>query len=122
MADGMVLYTDGSFRQGKAGWGIHGYTYENVAMKSKAATKQQPTAKGYLDVGADETCTVLNYIDAFGSVTNNPTNNTGELTAAIEAFKIAHEADAPRLTMLMDREYLRKGMAARTAIKHKSSC
>ncbi|BDR26951.1 ribonuclease [Pseudomonas phage 9Ps-7B] len=112
MADGMVLYTDGSFRQGKAGWGIHGYTYENVAMKSKAATKQQPTAKGYLDVGADETCTVLNYIDAFGSVTNNPTNNTGELTAAIEAFKIAHEADAPRLTMLMDSEYVRKGMTA----------
>ncbi|MFO5689629.1 hypothetical protein, partial [Klebsiella pneumoniae] len=71
--------------------------------------KQPATAKAYLDVGADQTCTVLKYIDAFGSVTNNPTNNTGELTAAIEAFKIAHEADAPRLTMLMDSEYVRKG-------------
>ncbi|MFO5695667.1 hypothetical protein ACLBP9_31395, partial [Klebsiella pneumoniae] len=73
-----------------------------------AAIYQQPPAKAYLEVGADETCTVLNYIDAFGSVTNNPTNNTGELTAANEAFKIAHGEDAPKLTSFVASQYNRK--------------
>lgn len=108
--DGIVLYTDGSFRQNKAGWGIHGYTYKNVAMPSKATTKQQPTAKGYKDVPASETVTVIDYIDAYGRVEKNPTNNTAELSAAINAFDYAIKTDAQSLTMLMDSEYVRKGL------------
>lgn len=108
--DGIVLYTDGSFRQNKAGWGIHGYTYNNVAMAAKAATKQQPTAKGYKDVPAEETCTVIEYIDAYGAIDKNPTNNTAELGAAIGAFDYANRVNAPKLTMLMDSEYVRKGL------------
>uniref|UniRef100_A0AB39CDA9 ribonuclease H n=1 Tax=Pseudomonas phage RVTF4 TaxID=3236931 RepID=A0AB39CDA9_9VIRU len=108
--DGIVLYTDGSFRQNKAGWGIHGYTYNNVAMSSKANTKQQPTAKGYKDVPASETVTVIDYIDAYGRVENNPTNNTAELSAAINAFDYAIKTESKSLTMLMDSEYVRKGL------------
>ncbi|BEG72426.1 ribonuclease H [Pseudomonas phage PA1C] len=110
MCDGIVLYTDGSFRQGLAGWGVHGYTYTNTPMKSKAATKQQPTASGYQDVGAEDTCTVIEYIDSFGKVVDNPTNNTAELSAAINGFKIADASKATKLTMLMDSEYVRKGL------------
>ncbi|MBW6072859.1 ribonuclease HI, partial [Pseudomonas aeruginosa] len=105
-----MLYTDGSFRQGLAGWGVHGYTYTNTPMKSKAATKQQPTASGYQDVGAEDTCTVIEYIDSFGKVVDNPTNNTAELSAAINGFKIADASKATKLTMLMDSEYVRKGL------------
>ncbi|AEH03601.1 ribonuclease [Pseudomonas phage PhiPA3] len=110
MCDGIVLYTDGSFRQNVAGWGVHGYTYTDTPMKSKAATKQQPTAKGYKDVGVEDTCTVIDYIDAFGKVVDRPTNNTAELSAAINGFKIALGTPAKQLTMLLDSEYVRKGL------------
>lgn len=110
MCDGIVLYTDGSFRQNLAGWGVHGYIFNDVPMKSKAATKQQPTAQGYRDVSADETCTVIEYIDAFGRVEANPTNNTAELSAALEGFKIALKTEAKVLRMYLDSEYVRKGL------------
>lgn len=110
MCDGIVLYTDGSFRQNVAGWGVHGYTYNDIPMKSKAALKQQPTKNGYKDVGVEETCTVVDYIDAFGKVTDNPTNNTAELSAAINGFKLALKTDAKELTILLDSEYTRKGL------------
>jgi len=54
MCDGIVLYTDGSFRQNLAGWGVHGYTFNSSPMSSKATTKQQPTAEGYKDVPLDK--------------------------------------------------------------------
>jgi ribonuclease HI len=110
MCDGIVLYTDGSFRHNVAGWGVHGYTFKDEPLKSKAATKQQPTSEGYKDVPLDETCTVVDYIDAFGRVEGRATNNTAELTAAIEGFRIALKSGAQNLVFRMDSEYVRKGM------------
>lgn len=110
MCDGIVLYTDGSFRQNLAGWGVHGYTYSKEPMKSKAATKQQPTARGYRDVGVEETCTVIKYIDAFGKVEGKQTNNTAELQACLEGFKIAMDSGTKVLRMYLDSEYVRKGI------------
>lgn len=106
----MVLYTDGSFRQGKAGWGVHGYTYKDVVLTTKTANKQQPTSKGYFDVPLEKTCTVVDYIDAYGPVLDNPTNNTAELSAAINGFEIAKQHNVSNLTMWMDSEYVRKGI------------
>lgn len=110
MCDGIVLYTDGSFQKNSAGWGVHGYTYHNKPMSSKATTKQQPTAEGYKDAPLDETCTVIEFIDAFGKVDGRATNNTAELTAAIEGFKIALESGASNLVMRPDSEYVIKGL------------
>jgi ribonuclease HI len=110
--DGIVLYTDGSFRQNKAGWGIHGYTYNDVAMKSKAATKQQPTARGYEDVEAKDTVTVIEYIDGYGKIEGKATNNTAELGAAIGAFEYALTTPAKSMVMRMDSEYVRKGISS----------
>lgn len=110
MCDGIVLYTDGSFQKNSAGWGVHGYTYNNKPMTSKATTKQQPTTEGYKDVPLDDTCTVIEYIDAFGKVDGRATNNTAELTAAIEGFKIALESGAQNLVMRPDSEYVIKGL------------
>lgn len=110
MCDGIVLYTDGSFRHNVAGWGVHGYTFKDEPMKTKAASKQQPTSEGYKDVPLDETCTVIEYFDAFGRVEGRATNNTAELTAAIEGFRIALQSGATNLIFRMDSEYVRKGM------------
>lgn len=110
MCDGIVLYTDGSFRHNVAGWGIHGYTFKDEPMKSKAATKQQPTNEGYKECGLEETCTVIEYYDTFGRVEGRATNNTAELTAAIEGFKLALKSGATNLVFRMDSEYVRKGM------------
>lgn len=110
MCDGIVLYTDGSFRHNLAGWGIHGYTFIDKPMSSKAVTKQQPTAEGYKDAPLDETCSVIDFIDAFGKVTGRATNNTAELSAAIEGFRIALNSEAKNLIMHMDSEYVRKGL------------
>lgn len=110
MCDGIVLYTDGSFRQNLAGWGVHGYTFNNSPMSSKATTKQQPTAEGYKDVALEDTCTVIEFFDAFGKVEGRATNNTAELTAAIEGFNLALKSGATNLVMHMDSEYVRKGM------------
>jgi ribonuclease HI len=79
-------------------------------MKTKAVTKQQPTSTGYNDVPLDDTCTVIDYIDAFGKVEGRATNNTAELTAAIEGFKVALKSGATNLIFRMDSEYVRKGM------------
>lgn len=110
MCDGIVLYTDGSFQKNLAGWGVHGYTYHNKPMSSKASTRQQPTAEGYKEVALEETCTVIEFYDAFGKVDGRATNNTAELTAAIEGFKIAFESGAQSLVMRPDSEYVIKGL------------
>jgi len=108
--DGMVLYVDGSFRRGRAGWGFHGYTYQDKPLTRGIGIKQLPTTKGYAPMALPDTVTPLEYFDAFGPVTESPTNNTGELQAAIEAFRLAIELDVPHLYLLLDSEYVRKGL------------
>lgn len=89
--DGLVLYADGSFRRRKAGWGVHGYTYVNEPLRRGIGVKQLPTEKGYDTVTMDATVTPLAYIDAFGPTTIEPSNNSGELNALLEAIKIAED-------------------------------
>jgi ribonuclease HI len=108
--DGLVLYTDGSFRRQRAGWGVHGYAFVNEPLKQGIGVKQLPTAGGYEIIALTETVTPTEYIDAFGNVLNNPTNNTAELQAAIEAFKIAEQYPTTMLVLRMDSEYVRKGL------------
>lgn len=102
----LILYTDGSFRNKKAGWGVHGYTYTLEPLKAKANLKQQPTENGYQDVDAPGTCTVVNYVDAFGKVDKNPTNNTAEIMGAIRALEFAHEKDIKHLKLMLDSQYV----------------
>lgn len=106
----LLLYTDGSFRDRKAGWGFHGYFYQLEPMKSKANLKAQPTAEGYKDVPVTETCTVVKYIDGFGRVTGKPTNNTAELMAVIKAFEFAETKSANNLKLFLDSDYVRLGL------------
>jgi len=108
--DGLVLYTDGSFRRNQAGWGVHGYAYENTPLDKAVGEKQLPTSKGYQVVELNKTVKPVQFIDAYGPVTQNPTNNSAELQAVISAFDIATQFDTSSVLMLMDSEYVRKGI------------
>lgn len=110
--DGMVLYTDGgcSDRDG-AGWGIHGYTYQNTPLKRGTGHKQVPTADGYQPVSLDATVTPLAYYDHPGAISTEGTNNVAELQGAIEAIRLANATPGiRRLVVLMDSDYVRLGL------------
>lgn len=106
----LLLYTDGSFRDSVAGWGIHGYLYLDTPMSSKANLKAQPTSKGYRDVAVDETCSVVSYVDMFGPVPGLQTNNTAELLAVIKALDYALTKNVKSLKILLDSDYVRKSI------------
>lgn len=108
--DGAVLYADGSFRNNLGGWGIHGYTYTATPLKQGIGVKQLPTTEGYAEVEMAKTVTPLQYVDAFGSVTERPTNNTGELLAAIRAFEIGEQLGVNNLVIRTDSEYVIKNL------------
>lgn len=110
--DGVVLYPDGSFRRGLAGWGLHGYTYVKKPLTRGIGVKQLPTTEGYQLVSLENTVTPVEYIDSFGTVDGKATNNTGELQAAIEALKLAVQLDVPDVYILVDSEYVRKGLTS----------
>lgn len=108
--DGLVFYCDGSFQRGKAGWGIHGYSYIDKRVET-ALEKNIPTPQGYSNDKAAlaQSCTIIELYDAFGCVDGKQTNNTGELQAAIKSLELALKTDAKKLVVLTDSEYVRKG-------------
>lgn len=108
--DGLVIYVDGSFRNGRAGWGLHAYPYSTLALTKGIGVKLLPTDKGYHQVEYNKTVTPQFYIDAFGMVEGRPTNNTAELTAAVEALELANRYDLPALYLRTDSTYVRDGL------------
>lgn len=91
--NGAVLYSDGGCRPnpGIGGWGLHGYFYSieapkrGIGLAGKVATR-----RGYVAANQakpQELVTVLQYIDGYGSLLPQSTNNIGELTGAINAVK-----------------------------------
>lgn len=108
---GLVLYADGSFLPGRAGWGLHGYLFTAEALKRKPKGKYLPTSTGYQATTVEHTVTPTTYIDAYGRVGGeNPTNNTAELEAVIEAIGIAMHYPVNHVHILSDSEYVRKGL------------
>lgn len=107
----LILYTDGSFRDSKAGWGYHGYFYEDTPMRARANLKHQPTSNGFQTIqDLEETCTVVKYIDGFGEVKGTQTNNSAELMALIKAMEYALEHKAKSLKIFTDSQYARMGV------------
>lgn len=113
---GITLYTDGGWR-GVGGWGVHGYTYDISSLPEKAAKKiNAPTMEGYLDDSQilKQKATpvkVANYVDGWGNIPGESTNNVAELKAAIEGFKLIEYYDAQKATILSDSEYFLKGLS-----------
>lgn len=116
---GVVLYTDGGCRpsRGIGGYGIHGYTFNLLAEESKAVKRlETPSALGYYDSlllkseKPNRTVTPLEYIDAYGSLIPESTNNIAELEALRCAFRILRSYDTRHGVLLLDSEYVLKGL------------
>lgn len=92
---GICLYVDGGFRPttegARAGFGVHGYIYENTLPKRGHGLKGHlNTVEGYKDstaVSKDAGVKVLTYLDVSGSV-HVQTNNVGELEAYIYGLRL----------------------------------
>ena len=82
-----VFYTDGGSRTIKSvnygGWGVHGYVYVDKATNSNSgAKKATPTTEDYVTGKVDPNVTkafVAAYIDYYGQIDKNSTNNIAEL-------------------------------------------
>ena len=113
MSEGIVLYTDGSARRNGAGWGIHGYTYsDEIAPKLLKGSFAIPTVNGYADKksGADAV-TLNNVIEAFGSITEDRTNNHGEILGMLNALRYASEhPEFKTVVIRADSEYVIKSL------------
>lgn len=116
IATGAVVYTDGSAmpNPGPAGWGIHGYTYDNTNPKPPPASQKKNliTDKGYLNRDDMEEgisyCQLVQKINGYGvSPYPNPTNNNlMELHALERTFDLALENPTwTRLEIHSDSKY-----------------
>lgn len=110
-----VLYTDGGCKpsRGIGGYGVHGYIYTDAPPKQGSGCKTAtPTAKGYVlgDAGKKDAVTVVQYLDIWGSLIPESTNNEAELVAAIRALEEILKLDVTVLHMVLDSEYVLKGI------------
>lgn len=116
--ESLIIYTDGGCLQAAnlGGWGIHGYFYsEDVPKQGAGCSKGVPTAKGYCSkednkAKPEPLVTLFRYIDGFGSIPKDCTNNIAELTAAIEAFRFILEKKPKKVTLFTDSNYVVKGL------------
>jgi ribonuclease HI len=119
MSQGMVIWCDGGFRANKGGWGIHGYLYSDDKPKKPSGNAEHILTKdGYItkadvanksDIEYTEV-TPIHYVDGFGSISNNATNNVAELLATITGLSHANLYDVTTVHVITDSEYVRKGL------------
>jgi ribonuclease HI len=107
-----VLYTDGGCDNTEiAGWGIHGYFFHaEPAKQGTGNPKALPTLQGYLmGKSGKPDITLTHYVDAFGSVTENATNNVAEAMASYNALKIVKDTGLRNVTLIKDSQYALQG-------------
>lgn len=111
----LVLYSDGSAKPnpGNIGYGVHGYSFKLEEPKNKVAVDENfYSVSGYQPKSADyknSTVTPIKIINAYGSDTENGTNNSAELKAYLASLNIAKEQGAKNLLVNTDSKYVCKG-------------
>lgn len=116
--ESLVLYTDGGclLNAGLGGWGIHGYFFNtDVPKQGAGCAKGIPTAIGYCNKENNKgiampPCTLFKYVDGFGSITKDATNNIAELNAMIEGLKVVIENKPKQALIYSDSKYVIQGM------------
>lgn len=134
---GLVLYCDGGFTEhpsgGRGGFGVHGYYYDFEERKAGYGLKNSaPTDYGYMGPAIalkDEKGKALRvshtgdlkealpvrinaYVDAYGTIGHEGTNNVAELMAVIHALDVI-ETSLPYIKeahLVLDSEYVLKGL------------
>lgn len=112
-----VLYTDGGCKpsRGIGGWGMHGYLFTNDPAKQGTGNpKFNPSPQGYIlkDSGKPD-ITIKQYIDGFGSLIPESTNNIAEVTAALRALETARHHNVKSVQIRMDSTYALDGISSR---------
>lgn len=116
-----VIYTDGGCRsqdksiaasRGVGGWGIHGYFFYDEPSKTGSGCKTAlPTRSGYVSGQSGKTeITLVSYVDGFGALLPESTNNIAELVAAIRAVQVCLQQGVKDLLFAMDSEYVLNGI------------
>lgn len=109
----LVIYTDGGcwLERKIGGWGIHGYFFRNESAKVGSGCKKAiPTANGYTPGTGKMDITPTHYVDGFGSIPTDATNNIAELQAAINAAELILRSGVTRAMMLLDSKYVLQGI------------
>lgn len=140
-----VIYTDGGAKpsRGIGGWGVHGFIFDETVPKVGTGQKDWfLTPTGYVDIKEKlsnlewldkwgdlkelakdpkvKNVNVLNYVDSYGSLIPETTNNIAELTAMTRAiqilirrnFELVGEGGVPVKTALLitDSRYVKDGL------------
>lgn len=115
--DSLILYSDGGCLQNLniGGWGLHGYYYiDEVPKQGSGCAKAILTNIGYHSKENKEQSgspvTVLKYIDSFGSIVKNATNNIAELTAMQEALNFILNRKPKKVIIYTDSKYVVNGL------------
>lgn len=109
-----VIYADGGCRpsRGIGGFGFHGYTYMNTPQKTGSGCKSaMPTDAGYVKGKTGNLdITLVDYIDGFGALIPEVTNNIAELVAADRALQKVGEFNPSKVLLMLDSQYVMQGM------------
>lgn len=109
-----VLYTDGGCKpsRGIGGWGMHGFLFTlEEAKQGTGNPKITPTPNGYVpSLGGKPPISLTHYVDGFGSLIPESTNNAAELTAAIRAMECVRHQGIKHLIIKTDSAYTLDGM------------
>lgn len=115
---GVVLYVDGGCRQGYphdvdsryGGWGIHGYSYKiGESPKNKKTKKDTPSVSGYAlgeKIPQEDQVNPVEYIDAYGSISDKDTSDKAEMTGFKQALSIIQKKGYDKVHLRMDNQYV----------------
>lgn len=109
----MVVYTDGGCRpppRGPGGWGLHGYIYiYRKPTQGHGCKGFLPTSEGYVNGAKESDITVLHYIDGYGSIAPNSTNNEAELMGFYRSLELIDKLKPKTVLFRPDSEYVLNG-------------
>lgn len=109
-----VFYTDGGSRIvdsiNHGGWGIHGYLFVDKDTKSNSGCKKAvPTRQGYVLGKIDDDrnkAFVVSYLDYYGSVIKDSTNNITEAMAMLRCLYLIGQLKLKKSIILADSKYV----------------
>lgn len=109
-----VFYTDGGSRVMKStnygGWGVHGYLYVDKETKSNSGCKKAtPTTEGYVTGKISDKHVksfVTAYLDFYGILINDSSNNKAELLAMIRCLFLIQQLNLKHSIIYADSKYV----------------
>lgn len=133
-----VIYTDGGCKpsRGIGGWGIHGYTYTTEKSKQGTGCPNLVTNFGYIEAAEGQPgmsfdnykaadrdpevehytdqmislVTPIQYVNGYGSLIPESTNNIAEVTGLLEALRVAIEQKVVSVMLVIDSKYALNGL------------